>query len=102
MSEKQGFMDRLVPAFEEHGFQRTLSKGDYLIREGEVEKHLYLVTEGALRVIYVTGHEEHIIRFGYKGTVFNSLDSFLKGKAVIEFPTFHIFTMDLPSRNVIE
>jgi len=79
MSEKQGFMDRLVPAFEEHGFQRTLSKGDYLIREGEVEKHLYLVTEGALRVIYVTGHEEHIIRFGYKGTVFNSLDSFLKG-----------------------
>ena len=78
MSDKQSFMDRLLPAFEEHGVTRTFAKGEYLIREGDVERQLHLVLDGAVRVLYVTGHDEHIIRFGYRESIINSLNSFLK------------------------
>lgn len=79
MPANDAFMARLMTAFAEQGLERTLSKGEYLIREGEKEDRLHLVTEGAVVVLYVTGHENHIIRFGYKDSIINSLNSFLKG-----------------------
>lgn len=72
-------MESLMQAFVEQGRETTLSKGEYLIREGEKEDRVHLVTDGAVVALYVTGHEEHVIRLGYKGSIINSLSSFLKG-----------------------
>jgi CRP-like cAMP-binding protein len=55
----------------------TLDRGDFLIREGEVEKRLYHIISGAVHAFYVSEHEEHTIRFGYEGSMMNSISSFL-------------------------
>jgi len=56
----------------------SLKRNAYLIKEGMIEHHIYLVKEGALRVIFLTEHEEQTIRFGYQGSIINSLASFFK------------------------
>ena len=58
---------------------RTYAKGDYVIREGQVEQSLYLIESGAVRVFHVTEFEEQTIRFGYQGSVITSLSSFITG-----------------------
>tara|TARA_B110000211_G_C14079389_1_gene553744 strand:+ start:574 stop:1113 length:540 start_codon:yes stop_codon:yes gene_type:complete len=55
-------------------------RNEYLSVEGGVENYLYLVLSGAVRAIYVSKEEEFTIRFGYKGSVISSLDSFISGK----------------------
>lgn len=55
-----------------------LKRHEYLIKEGTIERHIYLVKEGALRVTFLTEHEEQTIRFGYQGSIINSLSSFFK------------------------
>ncbi|MCP9751160.1 Crp/Fnr family transcriptional regulator [Ferruginibacter sp. HRS2-29] len=75
----QNFIGRLLQALDEHSHQRIISKGDFLTREGEVERHLYYIVSGAVRAFLLTEHEEQIIRFGYKGSFINSLSSFMSG-----------------------
>ncbi len=58
----------------------TLDRGDFLIREGEVEKHLYHIQSGAIHAFYVSEHEEHTIRFGYEGSLMTSIPSFYNQK----------------------
>jgi CRP/FNR family transcriptional regulator, anaerobic regulatory protein len=58
---------------------RTYAKGDYVIREGQVEQSLYLIQSGAVRVFHVTEFEEQTIRFGYQGSIITSLSSFITG-----------------------
>jgi CRP-like cAMP-binding protein len=72
------FIDKLINALVEIGETKIIAKGDYLIREGEVEKNLYWVESGAVRVFYLTEFEEHVIRLGYKNSFINSLSSFIK------------------------
>jgi CRP/FNR family transcriptional regulator, anaerobic regulatory protein len=59
--------------------QKTLSKGAFLITEGQVEKNLYYIETGAVRVFLLSEFEEQTIRFGYEGSFINSLSSFIKG-----------------------
>lgn len=73
------FYHKLHAAFEELGTPRTISKGQFLIREGEIENKLYLIRSGAVRVFYLTEFEEIIVRFGYKDSILTSLSSFIKG-----------------------
>lgn len=56
----------------------NLKRNAFLITAGVIEQHLYLVQEGALRVFLQTELEEQTIRFGYQGSLINSLTSFLK------------------------
>lgn len=79
MTERPTFEDKLKEQFERMATSKELSKGQFLIREGEVEHNLYLVEAGALRVFYLTEFEEMTIRFGYKGSMITSLSSFIKG-----------------------
>jgi CRP/FNR family transcriptional regulator, anaerobic regulatory protein len=74
------FIQKLVAFFQTDGMQKTLSKGDFLIREGEVEKHIYWIESGAVRAFYLTEFEEQIIRLGYKDNMITSLSSFLTGR----------------------
>lgn len=58
----------------------TLSRGDFLIRQGEVEKEMYFIHSGAIHAFYVSDHEEHTIRFGYKDSLITSIPSFYNGE----------------------
>jgi CRP-like cAMP-binding protein len=79
MAAQPAFFDKLITSFDKVATQRILEKGEFLIKEGDVERDLYLVESGALRVFYLTEFEELIIRFGYRGSLITSLSSFIKG-----------------------
>lgn len=57
----------------------TIPRNEFISKAGQTEKYLYLITEGAVRAIYISKEEEFTIRFGYKGSVISSLDSFITG-----------------------
>lgn len=42
-----------------------------------MERNLYLIQSGAVRAYYNSEEEEHDIRFGYQGSVINSISSFI-------------------------
>ena len=79
MPLEHSFTEKLRLSFERVAVKKVISKGEFLIKEGETEQHLYLVDSGALRVFYLTEFEEITIRFGYKGSMITSLSSFIKG-----------------------
>ena len=78
MSGEPTFINVLMPAFAEIGETKIFAKGEYLIKEGQVEKNLYWIESGAVRVFYLTEFDEHVIRLGYHGSIINSLSSFIK------------------------
>lgn len=79
MQSSPVFIHKLKDSFERVATKRIIAKGEFLVREGDVEKNLYLVESGAIRVFYLTEFEEMTIRFGYKESMITSLSSFLKG-----------------------
>ena len=79
MPPEDSFTEKLRLSFERIAVKKVISKGEFLIKEGETEQHVYLVDSGALRVFYLTEFEEITIRFGYKGSMITSLSSFIKG-----------------------
>ena len=74
------FAEKLSRAFAREGERKTYSKGDFLIREGETERNVYFVEHGLVRVFLLSEFEEQTIRFGYQGSVINSLASFIKDR----------------------
>lgn len=72
------FSKKLLQTFQDHGIRKQFSKGDFLIKEGETEKHVYFIESGLVRVFLLSEFEEQTIRFGYKGSIINSLASFIK------------------------
>ena len=75
-----GFIQLLHQELEEVEEILTVERGGMLLTEGEVETHLYQLVSGAVRVFLLTEHEEQTVRFGYTGSVINSLSSFLSGR----------------------
>ena len=55
---------------------RTLARNELLLEAGQREQSSYLVSSGALRVVYQTETQAQIIRFGYSGSVLTSLPAF--------------------------
>jgi CRP-like cAMP-binding protein len=79
MTPEALFIKRLLDALASTSETRRLAKGEYLIREGQVEQSLYFIETGAVRVFHVTEFEEQTIRFGYEGSIITSLSSFITG-----------------------
>lgn len=73
------FTDKLLHALDKISQQKILSKGEFLLKEGQVENNIYFVKSGALRVFLLSEFEELTIRFGYEGSFITSLSSFIKG-----------------------
>ncbi|MGB0390580.1 MAG: Crp/Fnr family transcriptional regulator [Salibacteraceae bacterium] len=70
-----------IEDFSKETFQtKTYSRNEYVIREGDVERYVYVVLSGAIRAFYVSDREEFTIRFGYKDSIINSIGSFISGK----------------------
>ena len=59
---------------------RELKRNEFLKTYGMVDTNVYFVEEGSVRIFIEDGDEERIIRFGYRGNIIVSLDSFLSGK----------------------
>jgi CRP-like cAMP-binding protein len=78
MTTTRNFAEILLSELDHIAQPRTLAKGEFLIREGEVEKNLYYIESGAVRVIHLTELEEQTIRLGYEGSFINSLSSYIK------------------------
>ena len=76
----EDFMQNLLGSHDLWSEQITLSRGEYLVKSGQVERKAYFVESGALRIYYLTEHEEHTIRFGYHGSITTSLSSFIDGQ----------------------
>lgn len=72
------FITLLENLFEQVGKEKTLAKGAFLVKEGQVENYLYRIESGAVRVFLLTELEELTVRFGYEGSYINSLSSFLR------------------------
>ncbi len=60
-------------------FEKTiiLERGDFLKKGGSVDTNIYYIEEGTVYAYIVDGDEERIVRFGYRGNIIVSLDSFL-------------------------
>ncbi len=58
----------------------TIDRNKFLKVKGSIDRNVYYVVSGSLRVFALDDYEEQIIRFGYKDNLIVSLDSFLTGK----------------------
>ena len=58
----------------------TIERNEYLKVKGSIDRNVYYVESGSLRVFVLDDYEEQTIRFGYKDNLIVSLDSFLTGK----------------------
>ncbi len=72
-------MERLLDSLHGNAVSKVVSKGEFLLRAGEIERNLYYIERGAVRAFYLSEFEEQTIRLGYEGSIINSLASFLKG-----------------------
>lgn len=62
---------------------KVLQRSEYLVLADQLDTHIYLVKEGALR-IYVTDEEQELtIRLAYGGDLVVALDSFLIGRPTV-------------------
>jgi CRP-like cAMP-binding protein len=57
-----------------------LERNDFLNVQGTIDTNLYYVQSGSLRMYFLDDFEEQAVRFGYKGNLIVSLDSFLTNK----------------------
>jgi CRP-like cAMP-binding protein len=58
----------------------TLERNEFLKVKGSIDRNVYYIESGSLRIFISDEYEEQIIRFGYKENLIASLDSFLTGK----------------------
>lgn len=59
---------------------KRLKRSELLKTSGSIDTNIYFVENGSVRIFIEDEKEERIIRFGYKGNIIVSLDSFLSGK----------------------
>jgi CRP-like cAMP-binding protein len=64
--------------------QITCSKGQYLIKEGKVSKHLYFLQHGALRGYYNLEGKEVTYWFGFENDFVTSFHSFITEQPAVE------------------
>ncbi|MCB9291505.1 MAG: Crp/Fnr family transcriptional regulator [Lewinellaceae bacterium] len=57
---------------------RSLRRGDFLTRMGQVEQHLYFILEGTLIIFYEIEENEQVVGFGYADTMICSFPSFIR------------------------
>ena len=54
MAGEQAFLEKLITSLNNTAMQKVIAKGEFLLKEGEVERNLYLVQSGAVRVFYLS------------------------------------------------
>ena len=73
-------LDRLEAA----ATARSLSKGDHLLREGEVATHVAFVEAGLLRYYYLAEGREHTGQFFFPGQFVTDVASFVRRRPALQ------------------
>lgn len=63
----------------EEASDRKVARNEFICQYGVIDKNIYFVEKGAIRVFLQNEHEEQTIRFGYQGSFITALSSFLQG-----------------------
>ncbi len=91
MNHLKEFINSIAPiseqAFqvvEELAIKRTFKKGEIILEEGTICKHIYLVSSGALRVFQYDNGKEISTKFILQGNVITSYYSLISTKATQE------------------
>lgn len=74
------FITQLLDLFQKESRSLCFEKGDFILTEGQIEKNLYLIESGAVRILYLTEFDEHTIRLGYSNSMINSISSYITQK----------------------
>ncbi len=77
MNDAENFIKDLLVVMQAAEPQ-VFERGEFILQAGAIEHHLYWIEEGAIRAFYLTELEEFTIRFGYTGSLINSISSFFK------------------------
>ncbi len=56
---------------------KTFQKGDYLLKSGDVCRHLYFIDNGLTKTFFSKGDKEFIMRFFAENLMFTVLDSYI-------------------------
>ncbi len=59
---------------------KTIQKGDYLLKRGEVCKHLFYINEGLTKIFFDKGDKEFIMRFFSENLLFTVFESYITQK----------------------
>lgn len=76
-------INELHDIIEEQGLWKkhtTLKKTDMLSFPDHSNDNLYYIEKGAVRIFFMDGDEERIMRFGYSGEIVTALDSLISNK----------------------
>lgn len=60
--------------------ESELKRGDFLIEPGQIERRIYFVLEGTLRIFYPHEEQEVCVGFGYENTIICAFPSLIKDK----------------------
>lgn len=63
--------------------QCSLSKGDMLIKEGDIDRNLYFIREGLLRSYKLEGDKDDTLWFATRDDAVTSMHSFYRGEPAI-------------------
>lgn len=53
MTNDLNFTEKLLNSFEKVSTNNIIQKGELLIKEGEIERNIYLIETGAVRLYYL-------------------------------------------------
>lgn len=76
----EGFLNDLLAYTHPSAKIIKLDRQDFLLQAGAIERYIYFVERGALRIVYLSEFEEHTIRLGYTGSLITSISSFIQEK----------------------
>jgi len=58
----------------------TIERNEFLKVKGSIDRNVYYIERGSVKVFVLDEFEEQIIRLGYQGNLITALDSFFSGK----------------------
>lgn len=56
---------------------KTVKKGDYLLKQGQVCRYLYFLNEGLLKLRFNKNEKEFVMRFFWENLLFSAFESYL-------------------------
>lgn len=71
--------DTLLRSLLDVSIKKKYAKNEFLVTEGKIDRNIYFIEKGAVRVFLQTEHEELTIRFGYNQSFITALSSFIAG-----------------------
>ncbi len=63
--------------------ERSLTKGELLVREGDIDANIYFIRKGTFRIFVSDADKELTIRFGYANNFIAALDCYISGKPTL-------------------